>query len=66
MNVIILNRSGKAEIKLGVNFIPRIGDSVDMFYSPPPIVRRVIAYPGKEILEYVSTEEPIDALVYVG
>lgn len=66
MQILIINQFGNGEVKT-VNFIPRVGDRIDMFYSPSPTVTGVLCYPSKSTLESVKAGNlQIDAIVTCG
>ena len=63
MNILILNELGKNLVMEDVPFIPRVGDSIDVFYRPLPIVKRVVCFPSVETLK--DCPEPcIDAIIF--
>jgi hypothetical protein len=65
MKLLIINGFGKGEIKES-DFIPRVGEKVDMFYRPMPTVSQVVNWPSKEVLKQVNAENiNIQAIVTV-
>lgn len=65
MKILIVSTIGKGEVKES-DFIPRIGEKVDMFYHPMPTVTSVTNWPSKELLKQVSAENmDIKAIVTV-
>ena len=67
MKIIIVNHQyGKCSVRNNCDFVPRVGDHIDIFYDPPPVVTKVIAYPGKRRLDLLDSYHPdIIALVVV-
>ena len=51
MKLLIVNKFGKGKVKES-DSIPRLGDTVDMFYEPLPKVVQVVLWPSKERLEH--------------
>lgn len=39
------------------NFIPRIGDNVEMFFKPNPKVESVLHYPSEETLKGIASTD---------
>ena len=65
MKLLIINGLGNGEIKES-DFIPRVGEKVDMFYHPMPTVSQVVNWPSKEVLKQVNAENiNIQAIVTV-
>lgn len=66
MRLLILSGNGNSGI-IESNFVPRIGDKVDMFYKPFPTVTHVLCWPSDDLLAsrgtYVSSD--IDAIITV-
>ena len=63
MRILFVTKLGKNKI-METNILPRVGDKVDMFYRPFPIVENVLLFPGKELLaEFGLFPEEIDAIV---
>ena len=63
MKLLVVNNHLKASI-VESEILPRIGDSVDMFYSPRPKVSDVILWPSKETLGEFSSHD-VSAVVVV-
>lgn len=47
------------------NFVPRVGDEVDMWHRPFPRVTNVIAFPTAELLKEFDGAEDVDAIISV-
>jgi len=60
--VFFMNKFGKSEISDIID-IPRIGDTIPIFYEPYPKVIEVIWFPHKVLPELKDTE--VDAIVIV-
>ena len=61
MKILIVSQvANNAEVK-NVNVIPRIGDSIDMFYYPFPIVTKVILFPTSNLLQKFDQNNQIMA-----
>ena len=43
--------------------VPRIGDSVDMWYRPLPIVKQVVWWPNEEMRKVFDLDESVDVVV---
>jgi hypothetical protein len=70
MKIVFISEFGKACIK-STEILPRIGDSVDMFYKPSPKVLSVLLYPTIDTLKSLETKGfdgvgAIDAVIIVG
>ena len=65
MKILVINQIGTNRV-INSNFVPRIGDSVDLFYSPLPRVTCVVAWPNDVRLREVGIEEKIDVIIIVG
>ena len=69
MNLLFLNKSGKAISEKDTCILPRVGDKVDMFYSPFPEVVNVLLYSSEETLEGLTKglveDVKIDAIISV-
>ena len=46
-------------------YVPRLGERVDMFCTPLPEVKTVIAWPSKSRIESAGISEHVDAIVMV-
>lgn len=64
MKILIVSElAGKCEV-VSVNFIPRVGDLIDRFYTPYPKVSQVIALPSDELIKASgATCTDIDAII---
>lgn len=59
LEILIVNRIANQVVKKAVNVIPRVGDMLDMFYSPLPKVVSVILYPRPETLTNLDPEHKV-------
>lgn len=50
MTILVANKFGQVKL-LSRKTVPRKGDSLDLFYSPMPIVKEVIFWPRRELKE---------------
>lgn len=41
-------------------FVPRIGDKIDIFYHPFPVVTSVLLYPSDETLSSLASQQFTD------
>jgi len=57
MKVIVLSKLANKSVFMKGDFIPRIGDTVDLFYEPLPKVIGVILYPTKERLKQLKISD---------
>lgn len=65
MKIIVLNGVIGEKIIKDVKAIPRIGEKIDLFYTPLPVVIDVIWYPTKETLSKIDVKNiDIDALIF--
>jgi hypothetical protein len=65
MNIIVHSKtSNMTKVLYDVSFIPRVGDTIDMFYYPLPIIH-VVAYPTEETLKSLgcNISDKFDAIV---
>lgn len=65
MLILIINGFGQCKTR-DSDFIPRVGDKIDMFYKPFPVVTSVTHWPSDETLkdtQYTSSE--IQAIITV-
>ena len=53
MNIFVINKYNKGEL-VKSDFVPRVGDKVDMFYDPLPTVTSVVAWPSKDRLAAIN------------
>ena len=65
MRILIMNTYGQAVIK-ETNILPRVGDTIDLFYKPLPKVTGVCLYPTVETLKELGITEVLDAIVTLG
>lgn len=61
MRILFVTETGENKI-METNILPRVGDKVDMFYRPFPVVENVLLFPSKELLDEFRTNE-VDAIV---
>lgn len=66
MNILIIAENGENKVILDTNFVPRVGDIVDIFCNPRPKVEIVLLYPSEETLRSLETDTKIDVIVTVG
>ena len=66
MKILIITNSGFNKV-IVTDILPRIGDSIDEFYSPYPKVVGVLLYPKEGTIKELSSDMPsdIDAIVTV-
>jgi hypothetical protein len=65
MKILIIDQFGGNKT-IDTEIIPRIGDKVDMFYTPAPTVTCVLLYPSKNTLKSIGLHgEDITAIVTV-
>lgn len=64
MRLLIINSFGQSESK-DSDCVPSIGDSVDMFYSPLPIVTSVVWWPSLDRLQALGITIHYDAIITV-
>ena len=65
MKILVVDEFGNAE-KILSDFVPRIGDKVDVFCTPIPTVTEVWAWPTKERLaELGSHYQDLDVIITV-
>ena len=66
MNIAIVSKFGIV-LKNKTDILPRVGDSVDLFYSPNPKVNSVLLFPRIETLAKLGLSENanIDVIVLV-
>ena len=57
---LIINKYGDQEI-MERETLPRVGDHVDMFYKPEPVVKKVVWWPQHEKLAHLN----LDAVVFL-
>ena len=66
MKVLIIDTMGNSRV-VTTEFIPRIGDTIDMFYEPLPTVIKVVAWPSNERLKALKIEGlDVCAIIAVG
>lgn len=46
MNLLLISRKEKALLYRESKFLPRVGDLVDEFYTPFPVVQQVVLWPS--------------------
>lgn len=61
---IIHSTFGKINIR-DTNFVPRVGDSIELWYHPFPVVRRIIAFPSLKTLDELKIPSSVEVLVFV-
>lgn len=64
MRLLIISAHGNTTTKI-CDFLPRIGDNIDSFYSPLPIVKKVVLWPSKERLADYGISTNFDAIIMV-
>lgn len=64
MRILFITEMGHNTIK-ETNILPRVGDKVDVFYRPFPVVENVLLFPSKKLLEEFGINE-VDAIVTLG
>lgn len=63
MNILVISQVGKHEV-INSDFVPRVGDKIDLFYEPLPEVTQVVAWPSNERLKAIGlNQHEIDAIV---
>jgi len=73
MKVLVVNQLEDMELVpcllIDTDFIPRVGDKIDMFYEPLPTVTSVVAWPSIKRLDALkiirSNKYKIDAIITV-
>ena len=65
MKMLVINKFGQNTLFHEVDFIPRIGDKIDVYYEPLPTVTMVVAMPSDKRIEAIdsSIKDVIDAIV---
>jgi len=64
MRILIINQFGHAQ-DIECNFIPSIGDKIDMLYNPIPTVVGVLAFPSESRMKELKVEGNLDAIITV-
>ena len=67
MKVLVIGKFGCNKI-VTTDFVPRVGDKIDMFYEPLPTVKSVIAWPSEARLATLDAggfSEKIEAVLIV-
>jgi hypothetical protein len=62
MKVVFLNKYGQVTTMM-LPFIPRIGDTMCLFYKPYPTVKQVLLYPQSDDLKDITEDTDVVALV---
>ena len=62
MNLLIISHLHQSEFK-ETDILPRVGDRLDMFYTPRPTVKEVILFPTAESLEMIKCSRHVDAII---
>lgn len=65
MKVLVINQFGNGQI-VTTDFVPRVGDRIDMFYEPLPTVTGVVAWPSEARLKTLKADgfsERIEAII---
>ena len=63
MRMLIVSKFGDKQT-ITRNFIPRVGDDIDIFYEPLPTVSKVVAFPSEERLSAIGIfDVDIEAIV---
>jgi hypothetical protein len=55
MKILVLDSLGSIEV-VDSEFLPRVGDKVDMFYEPLPTVTSVVVWPTKKRLKQIKAD----------
>lgn len=61
MRILFVDEMGN-NVLMETDILPRVGDKVDMFCRPFPVVKNVLLFPSKELLEEFEINE-VDAIV---
>ena len=65
MKLLVISEYGQSKVVTS-DILPRIGDSVDLFYSPLPKVSVVVLWPSEDKLEALDDNlTDIDAIITV-
>jgi hypothetical protein len=64
MKLLIVNQLGNHAI-VDSNVIPRVGDRVDLFYTPYPMVTSVLLWPKESTLKAMNISVAIEAIITV-
>lgn len=62
MKLLIINQFSQSEFK-DSEILPRVGDRVDMFHNPKPVVKGVVLWPTKNTLEHMKCNQHVDAII---
>jgi len=63
MKLLIINKFGDNKLING-EFVPRIGDTIDLFYVPLPVVSKVVCFPSSERLSEIGVfDKEIQAII---
>ena len=54
VDIIIVCQCANQVVVKSVNVIPRVGDNIDMFYFPVPVVTKVVLYPRAATMKTVD------------
>ena len=66
MDILIIDTKYKMNELTSVNFMPRIGERVDVFYSPLPTVKDVVHIPSKSTRKSFGYDGYyLDAIIFV-
>jgi len=64
MDILIINSKGE-NIVIETDFIPRVGDGIDVFYKPYPKVTNVLLFPSKDTLKAIGGKVNCRAIITV-
>lgn len=66
MKLLIINGYGQGAIRISES-VPRIGDTIDIFYAPMPKVNNVIWWPTPDTIEKLNNNisTDIDVIIFV-
>ncbi len=64
IEIMIINKFGNKEI-VSSNFVPRVGDNIDLFYEPYPIVKKVLAFPSPATKQELGDPRHYDVILFV-
>jgi hypothetical protein len=62
VEILVINQYGQNELKTS-DFLPRVGDRVDMFYNPLPTVTQVVCWPSERQMATLGVK--VDAIITV-
>lgn len=65
MDILIIAQGGQHQIIKNCASIPRVGEKVDFFYQPLPVVTSVIWFPSNDRLAAINVDDAIEAIITV-